>query len=75
MPRTPPDAALTQAQIAALVADARQGQRDAIEARYQLERAKCDALGGARRDNCYIDAHAHKGRAMLEAAGPYADRG
>jgi hypothetical protein len=60
-------AALPHAQRAA----ARQAQRDGIEARYQADRARCEALAGARRDTCSIDAHAHKGRAMLEAAAPY----
>ena len=67
--------ALTHAQRAATLEGARRTQRDAIEAVYQAERGKCDALGGLRRDNCLIDAHARKGRAMLETAAPYAQRG
>ena len=67
--------ALTHAQRAATLESARQSQRDAIDARYQADRAKCDALGGVRRDNCLIEAHARKGRSMLEAAAPYSDRG
>jgi hypothetical protein len=67
--------ALTHAQRAVALETARQSQRDAIDARYQADRTKCDALGGVRRDNCMIDAHARKGRAMLEAAAPYSGRG
>jgi hypothetical protein len=67
--------ALTHTQRAATLESARQAQRDAIDARYQADRARCDALGGLRRDNCLIEAHARKGRAMLEAAAPYSDRG
>ena len=64
----------SQLQRVAALDAARGAQREAIEARYQLDRAKCDALGGARRDQCLIDAHARKGRALLEAATPYAVR-
>ena len=53
---------------------ARRAQRDAIEARYQADRARCETLAFARRDGCFIDAHARKGRALLEAATPYAMR-
>ena len=66
--------ASTHAQRAALHESARQAQRDVIETRYQSDRARCDALGGVRRDNCLIDAHARKGLAMLEAAAPYSER-
>ena len=66
---------MTHGQRAAMVESARQAQRDLIEARYQADRARCDSLGGVRRDNCLIDAHARKGRAMLEAANPYSERG
>ena len=54
---------------------ARDAQRTLIEERYQAERAQCDALGGTRRDRCLIAAHAHRGRALLEAAAPYQTRG
>jgi hypothetical protein len=67
--------ALTHAQRAMTLESARRAQRDGIDARYQADRAKCDALGGIRRDNCLIEAHARKGRAMLEAAAPYSERG
>jgi hypothetical protein len=53
---------------------ARNVQRTRIEARYQVERTKCAALGGARRDGCLIAAHALRGRALLEAAAPYEAR-
>jgi hypothetical protein len=52
-------------------ASARALQRTRIDARYQVERARCETLGGLKRDRCMIRAHATKGRAMLEAAAPY----
>ena len=61
------------ARAAALQA-AREAQRSGIEARYQSDRSACEALHGAPRDRCFIDAHARKGRALLEAAAPYATR-
>jgi hypothetical protein len=54
---------------------ARNAQRARIEARYLVERARCPALGGAERDQCLINAHAARGRALLEAAAPYENRG
>jgi hypothetical protein len=53
---------------------ARGAQRARIEARYQVDRAKCATLGGLKRDQCFISAHAARGRAMLEAAAPYETR-
>jgi hypothetical protein len=53
---------------------ARVAQRARIDARYQVERAKCEALGGLKKDQCLIAAHAARGRALLEAAAPYQDR-
>jgi hypothetical protein len=50
---------------------ARERQRERIEARYQSDRARCDAVSGFKRDKCLIQAHATKGRALLEAAAPY----
>ena len=50
---------------------ARAEQRAQIEARYTDARSRCDALGGARRDDCLISAHAAKGRALLETQAPY----
>jgi hypothetical protein len=52
---------------------ARAAQRARIEARYQVERAKCAAVGGAKKDACLVNAHSARGRALLEAASPYAD--
>jgi hypothetical protein len=46
-------------------------QRARIDARYQTDRSRCGLLGGGKRDRCLIQAHAAKGRAMLEAANPY----
>lgn len=50
---------------------ARALQRSRIESRYQADRTRCETLSGFRRDQCLIQAHATKGRAMLEAAAPY----
>lgn len=50
---------------------ARQLQRARIEARHEVARAHCAALSGFRRDKCLVKAHAARGRALLEAAGPY----
>lgn len=52
-------------------ASSRALQRARIHARYQVDRARCGALGGNKRDRCLINAHATKGRAMLDAAAPY----
>ena len=52
--------------------EARAGQRAQVEARYLDERARCEGLGGAKRDACFIDAHAVRGRALLEIQAPYA---
>ena len=49
----------------------RAAQRARIDARYLVERARCGALNGVRRDRCLVQAHATKGRALLEAAAPY----
>ena len=58
-------------QLAMQHQSARASQRARIEARYQADRTRCDALSGFKRDKCLIHAHATKGRAMLEAAAPY----
>ena len=50
---------------------ARELQRARIDARYQSDRARCDSLGGFKRDKCLIQAHATRGRALLDAAAPY----
>ena len=49
----------------------RTAQRARIEARYQVDRARCSPLGGLKRDKCLVSVHAEKGRALLEAAAPY----
>lgn len=50
---------------------ARALQRARIDARYQVDRARCGTQSGIKRDRCLIRAHAIKGRALLEAAAPY----
>lgn len=49
----------------------RGAQRARIDARYLVQRARCGAFNGVRRDRCLVQAHANKGRALLEAAAPY----
>lgn len=51
---------------------AREAQRARIEARYQVARTRCAAARGLERDQCYIAAHAARGRALLESQDPYA---
>lgn len=53
---------------------ARNAQRARIDARYQVQRASCQALGGFKRDKCLVSAHADRGRSLLEVAAPYVDR-
>ena len=54
---------------------AREVQRNRIHARYEAERDACAQLkGGYQREKCIVKAHANKGRALLEAAGPYETR-
>jgi hypothetical protein len=53
---------------------ARNAQRARVEARYLIERARCSALGGPRRDECQIKAHSVRGRALLDTAAPYQTR-
>ena len=50
---------------------ARALQKARIDARYQLDRARCAPLSGFQRDKCLIRAHAAKGRHLLDAAAPY----
>jgi len=71
---TPAPAASSHLERTALLDAARRAQREVIESRYQSDRAACEPLGGLRRDSCLIEAHARKGRALLEAAAPYAAR-
>jgi hypothetical protein len=52
-------------------ASSRALQRARIDARYQVARTQCGALGGLKRDQCLVRVHAAKGRAMLDAAAPY----
>ena len=52
-------------------AAARAAQRARIDARYTVARAKCAPLGGFARDQCLVEAHALRGRALLEAQVPY----
>jgi hypothetical protein len=53
---------------------ARGAQRARIEARYQVARARCAAVKGFERDQCYIATHAARGRALLEIQDPYSAR-
>lgn len=46
-------------------------QRARIEARYQVDRARCAAHGGFQRDQCLVHVHAARGRSLLETAAPY----
>jgi len=50
---------------------AREAQRTRIDAQYQVARARCQSLGGYRKDKCLISAHAARGRALLAAHAPY----
>lgn len=67
----PQPAARGAYQVAMQHHSAREAQRARIGARYETDRARCDTLGGFKRDKCLIRAHAAKGRALLEAAAPY----
>jgi hypothetical protein len=53
---------------------ARGAQRARIEARYVLARARCAAVRGHEHDQCLIEAHAARGRALLETHDPYVVR-
>lgn len=53
---------------------ARDAQRARIDARYEIDRASCEPLRGLRKDECLVQAHARKGRMLLEASAPYATR-
>jgi hypothetical protein len=64
-------AARSEYEVAMQHRSAREEQRAQIDARYQSQRSRCDALSGFKRDKCLIQAHAARGRAMLEAAAPY----
>jgi hypothetical protein len=72
--RAPPAAepARSELERSRIALEARAGQRAQVEARYIAERARCDALGGAKRDACFIEVHAVRGRALLEIHAPSA---
>jgi hypothetical protein len=63
-----------QVHAARTLQEARARQRAAIDARHAADRQRCASLAGYRRDKCLVQAHAARGRAMLEAAAPYEDR-
>lgn len=68
----PPSAGMHAAVHASRARDAaRREQRIRIQARYAAARARCTALAGKSREKCIVEAHAARGRAMLEAAAPY----
>ena len=67
----PQPAARGAYQVAMQHQSAREQQRARIDTRYQSARALCDTLSGFKRDKCLIQAHAARGRSMLEAAAPY----
>jgi len=71
MPRSPSEPARTEIERSRIELDARADLRAQVEGRYLAARARCDALGGARRDGCLISAHAARGRALLEIQAPY----
>jgi len=64
---------ITRSEYSAVLARdaAREAQRAGIDARYQVSRARCQDIGGTKRDQCLITAHAERGRALLEAQAPY----
>ena len=61
----------TEAMFRRTQQSARAAQRARIDARYQMERAKCGALGGLKRDKCLVKVSAVRGRSLLDAAAPY----
>jgi len=64
----------TRVELARRVQAARDGQRALIETRYETAKAHCAALRGYDHDRCLIEAHAARGRALLESQDPYAVR-
>jgi len=52
-------------------AAAREALREQIDERYREARAQCEPLGGFKRDQCQIRAHAVRGRALLDSHAPY----
>jgi len=67
----PAQAAHSELERTRISHEARAQQRAQVEARYLDVRSRCEALGGNRRDSCFIDAHAVRGRALLEIQAPY----
>ena len=64
----------SRVELARLVQAARDGQRALIETRYEAAKMRCASLRGYDHDRCVIDAHAARGRALLESQDPYAVR-
>ena len=59
-------------QVARVREAARTIQRDQIHARFVAEREQCASLRGqGQREQCVVNAHASRGRALLAAAAPY----
>jgi hypothetical protein len=73
-PPLPSPAARGEIEQARFAWAAREVHRGVIESRYQAARAQCEALGGLRRDSCFISVHATRGRALLESQAPYERR-
>jgi hypothetical protein len=67
-----PAPARTELERTRISHEARAQQRAQVESRYLEARARCEPLGGAKRDTCFISAHAVRGRALLEIQAPYA---
>jgi len=69
----PPTAmAHTELERVRIAQEARAAQRAEVETRYLDARGRCEALGGRKRDDCFISAHSLRGRALLEIQAPYA---
>lgn len=64
----------TSTDVARIEQQARVEQRALIDARFELARAHCAPLRGYDHDQCVIEAHAARGRALLESQDPYAVR-
>ncbi len=64
----------SRVELARLEQAARDGQRALIEVRYEAAKVRCIPLRGFEHDRCLIEAHAARGRALLESQDPYAVR-
>jgi hypothetical protein len=64
-------AAHSEYERARVASAAREAVRAKIDEGYLRQRALCEPLGGAKRDRCFVAAHAARGRALLEAQAPY----